>query len=156
MAYVKIRHKMRHFARSLYYPVSLLVFMLAYVFIPHQGDFLDGLSMQPGIKQATDHGLHRFQVQHELMSPFQAVLQGKPLTLASREPTKDCPSQDLEHPEDIVLGTTDPIPVHLHKLPAPNNFRFLPLQAVYVGYAPRPPPLQQAIPRHIPSTILLI
>lgn len=132
--------------------------MLAYVLIPHQGDFLDGLSMQPGLRQAGYHGLHRLQIQDEVLTPLQAVLQGKPLTLASNE-AEDCPPQDLDHPEDIVRSTADILPAEALSWVAyaldPQRL----LLAGPSGRAPRPPPwpaFRQNLPPHIASTILLI
>lgn len=130
--------------------------MLAYVLIPHQGDFLDGLPMQPGLRRADYHGMHRLQIHNETLSPFQALLQGKALAQA-RDDAQNCPPQDLEHPEDMVRSSAQPIPAALlqqdalpFRLPAPQ------LQARYSAHAPRPPPGLLSLPAHIPSTRLLI
>ncbi|MBF2052461.1 MAG: hypothetical protein IGS03_03230 [Candidatus Sericytochromatia bacterium] len=149
---------MRRFACTRLYSLSLLLIMLAYVLIPHQGDFLDGLSMQPGLRQAGYHGLHRLQIQNEVLTPLQAVLQGKPLTLASNE-AEDCPPQDLAHPEDIVLSAAHILPPEGLTPSAASPLQIPALKSLGLGSVPRPPPgqsLPYTLPLHIPSTILLI
>src|SRR3990167_7348745 len=92
-----------------------LLMMLAYVLIPHQGDYLDSLSLSPGL-----HMQASSQVKAEMqeLSPFQAILRGMPFAPEAGPHAHN--AQSLSHPENsggAVVFRFAPPPLQPDSLP---------------------------------------
>lgn len=126
-----------------------LLMMLAYVLIPHQGDYLDSLSLSPGLHiQASS----QVKAEMQVLSPFQAVLRGMPFAPEAGPHAHQ--AQNMSHPENSGGATAfsfappllqpDPLPILLQE----PDFR--PWDQDHFTFHP-PPLLAQ-----LASTLLLI
>ncbi|MGE3726170.1 MAG: hypothetical protein AB7I41_11510 [Candidatus Sericytochromatia bacterium] len=126
-----------------------LLMMLAYVLIPHQGDYLDSLSLSPGL-----HMQASSQVKAEIqeLSSFQAVLRGMPFAPESGPHAHN--TQSLSHPENSGGATAfrfEPLPLQPDSLPILlQEPDFRPWDQDHFAFHP-PPFLAQ-----LASTLLLI
>ena len=126
-----------------------LLMMLAYVLIPHQGDYLDSLSLSPGL-----HGQAGSQliVETQELSPFQAVLRGMPFAPEAGPHAHN--AQSMSHPENsggAVVFRFAPPPLQPDSLPVLlQEPDFQPWHQDHFAFHP-PPLLAQ-----LASTILLI
>lgn len=124
--------------------------MLAYVIIPHQGDFLDSLAMNPVLPTSVGH----VAVQEQVLSPFQAVLLGQEVPLTQHPHPHAQASTQFFHPENFLLP--EPLPENLHQpsvlsIP-PVAITFDQQQNLFVASSPQ----NFFVPLHVASTVLLI
>jgi hypothetical protein len=126
-----------------------LLMMLAYVLIPHQGDYLDSLSLSPGLHMQASSQLI---VETQELSPFQAVLRGMPFAPEAGPHAHQ--AQSLSHPENsggAVVFRFAPPPLQPDSLPVLlQEPDFHPWHQDHFAFHP-PPLLAQ-----LASTILLI
>lgn len=130
----------------------LLGMMLAYVLIPHQGDYLDSLSLSPGLNSWVSS---QIAPETQEISPFQAVLQGQPFDPESGPHAHS--GQSLSHPENsagISVFRFEPPPLQLETQPAPKPPLLLASRLIATAEA-HPPP-QNHFLSQLSATILLI
>jgi hypothetical protein len=130
----------------------LLGMMLAYVLIPHQGDYLDSLSLSPGLNSLVSS---QIAPKMQVVSPFQAVLQGQPFAPESGPHTHA--GQSLSHPENsagISVFRFDPPPLQLEVQPVLKPLLVLASRLIEAT-EPHPPP-QNHFLAQLSATILLI
>jgi len=126
--------------------------MLAYVIIPHQGDFLDSISLSTSLPNQSA----LVEAQQQSLTPFQAVLRGLKITPESGGHAHTLANQGISHPESFVTAQTPEfktIQVITQEVNTAVRISFpqAPLP-VYQESHPLPPPLSA----HIASTVLLI
>jgi hypothetical protein len=131
--------------------ILLLVCMLAYVLIPHQGDFLDNLTLSPELQTAQ---ARQIEIQNQTLSPFQAVIQGVSLTQKHLPHSHAQTESNISHPENITTS-------RVFEFQAPDlSLDLLPLVVLFLSPQLDTPPQSEVFPppltRQLESTILLI
>ena len=128
--------------------LCLLLLMLAYVVIPHEGDFRDSLSLMAGMPPA-------LVTQESGLSPLQGLLSGMTLNAAPPEQPSTASAHDLVHPE--LFQTTRFNGAEFQE-PAATPFawtspRFTATVTHVYAQIRKPPPLK---PPHRQTVLLLI